>query len=87
MVKVKLTLDRRTDKQTDRVIPIYPPNYFCGGYNDQNTGEGCSLNRYMSFDYRNSSMNFIPFYEIISQDAISIFITGNYTRFLSYRKL
>ena len=26
MVKVKFTLNRQTDGQTDRVIPIYPPN-------------------------------------------------------------
>ena len=30
------TLDRKTDRQTDRqtdgVIPIYPPNFVCGGY-------------------------------------------------------
>ena len=24
---------RRMDRQTDRPIPIYPPNYVCGGYN------------------------------------------------------
>ena len=23
----------RTDGRTDRVIPIYPPNFVCGGYN------------------------------------------------------
>ena len=23
------------DRQTDRSIPIYPPNYVCGGYNNQ----------------------------------------------------
>ena len=30
-------MDRRTvgwtDGRTDRVIPIYPPNFVCGGYN------------------------------------------------------
>ena len=25
-------VDRRTDRQTDRMIPIYPPNYVCRGY-------------------------------------------------------
>jgi hypothetical protein len=25
-------MDGRTDGQTDRVIPIYPPNFVCGGY-------------------------------------------------------
>ena len=25
--------DRQTDRQTDGVIPIYPPNFVCGGYN------------------------------------------------------
>ena len=29
MVKVRFTLDRRTD----RVIPIYPQNFVCGGFN------------------------------------------------------
>ena len=24
-----------TDGQTDRVIPIYPPNFVCRGYNDE----------------------------------------------------
>ena len=33
MVKIKFTLDRRTDRQTDMAIPIYPPppNFVCGG--------------------------------------------------------
>ena len=33
MVKVKFTLDRQTDGQTDRVIPIYTPpqTSFAGG--------------------------------------------------------
>ena len=26
-----LWTDRRTDRQTDRVIPMYPPNFVCGG--------------------------------------------------------
>ena len=36
MVKVKFTLDRRTDGQTDRQGDSYipPPNFVCGGYND-----------------------------------------------------
>ena len=25
-----------TDGRTDRVIPIYPPNFVCGGYNNNN---------------------------------------------------
>jgi hypothetical protein len=25
-----------TDERTDRVIPIYPPNFVCGGYNNNN---------------------------------------------------
>jgi hypothetical protein len=25
---------RQTDGRTDRVIPIYPPNFVCGGYNN-----------------------------------------------------
>jgi len=24
--------DGQTDGRTDRVIPIYPPNFVCGGY-------------------------------------------------------
>ena len=27
------TLGTWTDGRTDRVIPIYPPNFVCGGYN------------------------------------------------------
>ena len=27
-----LWTDEQTDRQTDRVIPIYPPNFICGGY-------------------------------------------------------
>jgi hypothetical protein len=27
-------MDRRTNGWTDRVIPIYPPNFVCGGYNN-----------------------------------------------------
>ena len=27
-------MDEWTDGRTDRVIPIYPPNFVCGGYNE-----------------------------------------------------
>ena len=33
IAKVKFTLDRQTDRQTDRVIPKYPQNFVCRGYN------------------------------------------------------
>ena len=29
-----LEIDPDTDRQTDRPIPIYPPNYVCRGYNN-----------------------------------------------------
>jgi hypothetical protein len=28
-----VALTRYMDRRTDRVIPIYPPNFVCGGYN------------------------------------------------------
>ena len=31
IAKVKFTLDKQTDRKTKRVIPIYPPNFVCGG--------------------------------------------------------
>ena len=34
-----LWTDRQTNRQTDRVIPIYPPNFVCGGYNKDAPGD------------------------------------------------
>ena len=31
-----VALTRYMDGRTDRVIPLYPPNFVCGGYNNQN---------------------------------------------------
>jgi hypothetical protein len=31
-----VALTRYMDGRTDRVIPIYPPNFVCGGYNNKN---------------------------------------------------
>jgi hypothetical protein len=33
---VALTRHGRTDRRTDGVIPIYPPNFVCGGYGYKN---------------------------------------------------
>ena len=36
-------MDGRTDGRTDGVIPIYPPNFVCGGYNYSKTAKNLNV--------------------------------------------
>jgi hypothetical protein len=44
-----VALTRYMDGRTDRVIPIYPPNFVYGGYNNTGTGNQCWMSKVTGF--------------------------------------
>ena len=78
MVKVKFTLDRRTDgqtdRQTDRVIPIYPPQTsFAGGITRHQNGT--KKQEAQRATYRAPEYNVPPFWRI-GQGGHLVFLIG-----------